>query len=1610
MHKLIFTTVMLAMGLVAWAADFTGQGTAADPYVISTPAQLQALAQNVNAGNNYRGQYFALGADISLAGQSQWQPIGSDPNHRFAGHLDGAGHTISGLKLQYNARYGGLFGVADTASTITNLTLSSFNLQSAGWWCGALAGASFGRISQITVVSSQVSCDSVGCGGIVGRYWGPMMTDVTFSGVVSGNGYVGGIVGQLRGTLQNAAVLGGVQLKAIVDYTHRGVGGIVGSTSAQGKIHPVMRSVLNQALVLDQSGNGDLGGLVGELFSGSIFSGMNVGMLSASVRNAGSSTQPDGAVGGLVGTTWNAWIQDCLNANAIKNGRPSTKVGGLVGYARVPLTTISAGDTTYSYFTHLERCYNSGQVTVPNATTPIGLVGTTYNDSIFTHCYFDAQITPGTAIAGTALSTRALTTAALPEGFTADVWTAQQGLYPQLTSLAQADASRLAAAPLTLAEDQNAAKVKSDFTVSTTGGVKWSLYTDGKLATSDSALTIDADTVHLNNVSATETLVASIGNLLSKQMVITTVAPNGLRGQGTQADPYLVSDEDDLLTIDANVTGNGQSFAGDYFVQTNDIYLSDTTTFSGIGSDNRTSHQFGGHYDGRGYSIHNLRISNAYRTNAALFGFLKQGGSVSGVVLAADCSVSGGSYVAGIVAHNAGTVDSCFNLAPISASKTHAGGITAYNEETATVSRCYNEGNITAAQNHAAGITCYNLGSVTGCQNSGDILARKQVAAGIVNENYKASGLTGCVNGGAVTAPTLASGIVSTAVATSTVADNVSYGYVTIDDRASTAQGAISAGTFAAQGSGNRYDAQLLAIGAVANAPSPAAVPCNTAHLLTDGQYPVAVAGPQANTRRAMVVRFADGESSQDLSTTASLSAHEWRLQQGTKFSIAQSMLKASVTAADTTSLRDTLLCTAGGYTLRIPLRAMPVLFAGKGTSEDPYLITNVADFNRLARLTNEEHYPFNGKHFRMTNDIDYTDATFTPVAMDGNMLNAEFNGDGHQLLGVTYDGGKQEWTGVFGNIGTQGSVHRFILGSGTIAQQRYAAGIAGRVWGTIDSCINRATVKSSRYLGAAGISAQVLPGGVISRCRNEGTVLATGTFSAGIVSLVQQGAVVADCENASSFTDGKHSGVAGIASVNYGTVQHCRNLAPLSGSGTVGGIVQQSSGNDSITDCHNLAAISGTGSMVGGILALSESTATGTMVSGCTNQAPVQGKTMTGGIAGRLYAGVSVSNCSNSAAITGLGGYYVGGIVGYAQGDDGLIADCTNTGTVSATAGTYLGGIAGYLSDYGMLRCHNRADVTGAGRNVAGLAARANSAITDCSNSGNISSSDYAVGGLVGQALGLELLRCYNLGDVTSGGNTSARYGNAGGLMAYGSFTATDCYNMGTVSAPNGHVGGLAGNANNGAAFHRCYNAGPVVATTDSTTAGPIIGALVSGVNVTADSVYFDDVVATTAAVGTPLSTKALTQAAMGDAFTYATACYPVLIPADTLAQWHAATVLLDDADTWQSVAHNLTIGTPDGIVWTASPNLTIDGSTVGSTALGEAWLTKTYGTHQCTYKLNITALTGLEEIENNAQVVGIDYYDLQGRKLQRPTWGIILQVTRYSNGKVATEKLLNR
>lgn len=131
MKKLLATilALMMALGLCtsAWATEgvWTGSGTEADPYMITTEAGLNKLATDVNSGTVYSGKYFKLGASINV---TNWTPIGQKgSDNKFAGTFDGNGQTvtINGIKSDLDPAfdgYAGFFG-ATNGATIKNLTV-----------------------------------------------------------------------------------------------------------------------------------------------------------------------------------------------------------------------------------------------------------------------------------------------------------------------------------------------------------------------------------------------------------------------------------------------------------------------------------------------------------------------------------------------------------------------------------------------------------------------------------------------------------------------------------------------------------------------------------------------------------------------------------------------------------------------------------------------------------------------------------------------------------------------------------------------------------------------------------------------------------------------------------------------------------------------------------------------------------------------------------------------------------------------------------------------------------------------------------------------------------------------------------------------------------------------------------------------------------------------------------------------------------------------------------------------------------------------------------------------------------------------------------------------
>jgi hypothetical protein len=195
-----------------------GNGGPNDPYLIYTAEQLNTIGLATCDWD----KHFLLCADIdmsSLNGTS-FNIIGTYWGNPFTGVFDGNGHTISNFNYTSTyTDYVGLFGYV--RGVIKNLGLIDPNVNAGTGDCvGSLIGqVSGGAITGCYVKGGRISGDNY-VGGLVG-YNGGTITNCYSTASVLGYRYVGGLMGSNSGTITNcystASVLG-----------DRYVGGLVG--------------------------------------------------------------------------------------------------------------------------------------------------------------------------------------------------------------------------------------------------------------------------------------------------------------------------------------------------------------------------------------------------------------------------------------------------------------------------------------------------------------------------------------------------------------------------------------------------------------------------------------------------------------------------------------------------------------------------------------------------------------------------------------------------------------------------------------------------------------------------------------------------------------------------------------------------------------------------------------------------------------------------------------------------------------------------------------------------------------------------------------------------------------------------------------------------------------------------------------------------------------------------------------------------------------------------------------------------------------------------------------------------------------------------------------
>jgi hypothetical protein len=209
-HEGVFSEIMYSTQVVTKTAAEVidrGQGTEEEPFLIRTVADLEEML----TGEKFvRDAHYKLMNDLDLAeagygadGKS-WTPIGKQTGNivRFAGSLDGDGHTIKNLYMHTDeaTEKWGLFAEVEPTGMIKNLTLTDVDINVKGKRVGAVIGYSKGSIFNVSVIGGTIVGAASGdgdVGGIVGYQYQSGTISRAYSNVniSSGGRRLGGITG-----------------------------------------------------------------------------------------------------------------------------------------------------------------------------------------------------------------------------------------------------------------------------------------------------------------------------------------------------------------------------------------------------------------------------------------------------------------------------------------------------------------------------------------------------------------------------------------------------------------------------------------------------------------------------------------------------------------------------------------------------------------------------------------------------------------------------------------------------------------------------------------------------------------------------------------------------------------------------------------------------------------------------------------------------------------------------------------------------------------------------------------------------------------------------------------------------------------------------------------------------------------------------------------------------------------------------------------------------------------------------------------------------------------------------------------------------------------------
>ena len=214
-------------------------------------------------------------------------------------------------------------------------------------------------------------------------------------------------------------------------------------------------------------------------------------------------------------------------------------------------------------------------------------------------------------------------------------------------------------------------------------------------------------------------------------------------GSGTEADPYVIRDANELGTIWYRPSA--------CYVMANDIDL------AGISWSGAIVSFFDGVFDGNEHTVCNVDANIPGADYIGLFGYCGTNGQIKNLGVE-DTSIFGRNYVGSPVAVNYGTISNCYSTGLLTGTGSYVGGLVGRNYGGA-IANCHATAFVTGTGDYVGGLVGYNAdGAISNCYSTGSV-SGDWCVGGLMGRNYEGS-ISTCYSSSSVSGSSSAAGLV----------------------------------------------------------------------------------------------------------------------------------------------------------------------------------------------------------------------------------------------------------------------------------------------------------------------------------------------------------------------------------------------------------------------------------------------------------------------------------------------------------------------------------------------------------------------------------------------------------------------------------------------------------------------------------------------------------------------------------------------------------------------------------------------------------------------------------------------------------------------------------